>query len=98
MSLHAGKHDSVETIARRYRVSASQIAQWNGVGTAAKFAPGQSVVVYVAAKGHATSTRFASTVHGTKVAHSTHRSDSATTSRPSGSRMVVTQKHVVAKR
>jgi membrane-bound lytic murein transglycosylase D len=87
VSLRAGKHDSVETIARRYRVPASQVAQWNDVGTAAKFAPGQTVVVYVAPKGRATtSTRFASTVHGTKVAHSTHRSSAS-----SG-------KHVVAKR
>jgi membrane-bound lytic murein transglycosylase D len=98
VTLRAGKHDSVETIARRYRVNASQVAQWNDVGTATKFTPGQTVVVYVAAKGRAasTSTRFASTVHGTKVAHSTKRSDSAAKARPT--RTVVTHKHVVAKR
>ena len=91
VSLRAGKHDSVETVARRYRVSTSQVAQWNAVGTAANFAPGQTIVVYVAAKGRATtSTRFASTVHGTKVAHSTHRSSTAAASG--------TNKHVVAKR
>jgi len=95
VSLRAGKHDSVETIARRYRVSASQVAQWNDVGTGATFAAGQTVVVYVAAKGRAT-TRFASTVHGTKVSHSTHRSDSAASPRKS-QRTIVTPKHVVAK-
>jgi len=75
VALRAGKRDSVESIAKRYRVSASQVAQWNDVGTAAKFAPGQTVVVYVAAKGRkapATSTRFAATVHKTRVAHSSH--------------------------
>jgi membrane-bound lytic murein transglycosylase D len=95
VTLRAGKHDSVATIARRYRVSTSQVAQWNDVGTGATFASGQTIVVYVAAKGRATSTRFASTVHGTKVAHSTHRSDAAASR---GSRTVVTSKHVVAKR
>jgi membrane-bound lytic murein transglycosylase D len=56
MALKAGRHDSVETVARRYRVSAAQVAQWNSVGTGAKFAPGQSVVVYVAVKGRKTTT------------------------------------------
>jgi membrane-bound lytic murein transglycosylase D len=77
VALRAGKHDSVETIAKRYRVSASQVAQWNDVGTGAKFAAGQTVVVYVAGKGRkgatSTSTRIATTTHGTRVAHSTHR-------------------------
>ena len=50
MSLRAGKRESVDSVARRYRVSAAQVAQWNSVGPSAKFAPGQSVVVYVAAK------------------------------------------------
>jgi membrane-bound lytic murein transglycosylase D len=92
VALHAGKHDSVETIAKRYRVSASQVAQWNDVGTGAKFAPGQTVVVYVAGKGRKgaapTSTRIATTTHGTRVAHSTHRK-SATPTATAG-----TKKHV----
>ena len=62
---------------KRYHVSASQVAQWNDVGTGAKFAPGQTVVVYVAGKGRSgaapTRTRAATTEHGTRVAHSTHR-------------------------
>ncbi|MGZ8260253.1 MAG: transglycosylase SLT domain-containing protein [Caldimonas sp.] len=76
MALRAGKLDSVESVAKRYRVSASQVAEWNGVGTGARFAPGQTVVVWVAAKGRrssATSTRFAATVHKTRVAGSAHR-------------------------
>ena len=80
MSLRAGKRESVDSVARRYRVSAAQVAQWNSVGATAKFAPGQSVVVYVAARtGKATKvattaaptrTAKARGAHGAKVASS----------------------------
>ncbi|HEY2189955.1 MAG TPA: LysM peptidoglycan-binding domain-containing protein, partial [Caldimonas sp.] len=77
VSLRAGKHDSVESIAHRYRISTSQVAQWNDVGTGARFAPGQTIVVYVAPKGHRgaapSSTHIATNEHGTRVAHSKHR-------------------------
>ena len=47
--LKAGKKgDSVAAVARRYRVSAAQVAQWNGVGTGARFKAGQSIVVHLA--------------------------------------------------
>jgi len=36
----------VVAVARRHRVSADQVAQWNGVGTDARFRPGQIIVVY----------------------------------------------------
>ena len=62
-SLRAGKHDSVATIAKRYRVSAAQVAQWNGVTPGAAFKPGQTVVVFTAPKaakhGTAPATRVA---------------------------------------
>ncbi len=48
VSLKAGKRDSVASVARRYRVSAAQVAQWNGVSAGANFRPGQAIVVYVA--------------------------------------------------
>ncbi len=50
MVIKAGKRDSVASIARRYKVSAEQVAQWNRTGARASFARGQSVVVYVPAK------------------------------------------------
>jgi membrane-bound lytic murein transglycosylase D len=50
VSLKAGQRDSVASVARRYRVSAAQVAQWNGVSTASTFRPGQSIIVYVAHK------------------------------------------------
>ena len=51
VALKAGKRDSVATVAKRYRVSPAQVAQWNGVGAGAKFAPGQTIVVFVAQGG-----------------------------------------------
>lgn len=50
VSLRAGKRESVASVARRYRVSATQVADWNDVATSAHFKPGQTVVVFVAYK------------------------------------------------
>ena len=50
VALKAGKRDSVASVAKRYRVSAAQVAQWNDVGAGASFRPGQSIIVYVAQK------------------------------------------------
>jgi membrane-bound lytic murein transglycosylase D len=44
------KGDSVAAVARRYRVSASQVADWNSVGANARFKPGQTVMVMVPSK------------------------------------------------
>jgi len=62
-SLRAGKHDSVASVAKRYRVSTAQVAQWNGVAPSAAFKPGQTIVVFVAGKGGGKST-----ARGTRVA------------------------------
>ena len=43
------KGDSVAAVARRYRVSAAQVAQWNGVSPKARFKAGQTIVVEVRA-------------------------------------------------
>ena len=46
ISFKAGKKgDTVAAVAKRYRVSAEQVAQWNGVGAKAAFKPGQTVFV-----------------------------------------------------
>ncbi|SEK40039.1 membrane-bound lytic murein transglycosylase D [Roseateles sp. YR242] len=45
--LKAGRGDSVATVARRYRLGTTQVAQWNRVSTKASFKPGQAVVVYL---------------------------------------------------
>jgi membrane-bound lytic murein transglycosylase D len=49
-TVKAGKRDSVASIARRYRVSAAQVAEWNNVGAGTTFTAGQQVVVYVPVK------------------------------------------------
>jgi membrane-bound lytic murein transglycosylase D len=52
VAFRAGKKGtSVAAVARRYRVSASQVAQWNKVGATARFAAGKVVVVYVPRHG-----------------------------------------------
>ncbi|QPF74830.1 transglycosylase SLT domain-containing protein [Roseateles sp. DAIF2] len=48
VSLKAGKGDTVASVARRYKVSAEQVAQWNKVSAKASFKPGQTLVVYTA--------------------------------------------------
>jgi membrane-bound lytic murein transglycosylase D len=48
MTYRAAKGDTVASFAKRYRVSPAQVAQWNKTSATASFAPGQSVVVFVA--------------------------------------------------
>jgi membrane-bound lytic murein transglycosylase D len=64
VALKAGRRDSVASVAKRYRVSAAQVAQWNDVGSGASFKPGQTIVVFVAARSgnpaRASATRTAS--------------------------------------
>jgi membrane-bound lytic murein transglycosylase D len=50
VALRAGKRDTVASVARRYKVSPSQVADWNKVSTGARFKPGQTIVVYLAQK------------------------------------------------
>ncbi len=59
VAFKAGKKETVATVARRYRLNAAQVAQWNQVNANAAFKPGQQVVVFVANK--APSTRHAAT-------------------------------------
>ena len=48
VSFRAGRSgDSVAAVARRYRVSAGQVASWNKCSAQARFKPGETVVVYV---------------------------------------------------
>ncbi|MGL6112459.1 MAG: transglycosylase SLT domain-containing protein [Rubrivivax sp.] len=54
LSVKAGKNgDSVAAVARRYGVSAEQVAQWNSVSAGAVFRPGQTILVMLSrpAKG-----------------------------------------------
>ena len=54
VSLKAGrKGESVADVARRYKVSASQVAQWNKTSASARFKSGSSYVVYLPTKAAA---------------------------------------------
>ena len=48
-TLKAGKSETVSSVATRYNISSTQVAQWNKVGEKSAFKPGQQVVVYLAA-------------------------------------------------
>ena len=69
VALKAGRNDTVESVARRYRVSASQVAQWNNLSASAPFKPGQTVLVYVAAGKSATKASRTAQPAGPKAQH-----------------------------
>lgn len=46
-TVKAGKRDSVASIAKRYRLSAASVADWNDVKRSATFHAGQQVVLYL---------------------------------------------------
>jgi len=96
VSLRAGKHDSVDSVAKRYRVSAAQVAQWNDVGAGAKFAAGQAIVVYVPNKAKATAQASARGA-GPRHPHPTRVAATATAKGSKPTKTTVTHKHVVAK-
>ncbi|MHB1249419.1 MAG: transglycosylase SLT domain-containing protein [Polaromonas sp.] len=54
-TVKARKGESVATIARRYRLSAASVAEWNNVGVAAAFKAGYKVVVFLPVKTRASS-------------------------------------------
>jgi len=66
VSFKAGKRDAVASIAKRYRVSVQQVAQWNRTSASATFGKGQSVVVYVPA-GNAVAAAPNSTRSGAQI-------------------------------
>ncbi len=56
VALRAGKRDSVDSVAKRYKVSAAQVAVWNKVAATANFKPGSTVVLFVPQKHRGKST------------------------------------------
>jgi membrane-bound lytic murein transglycosylase D len=48
--IKAGKRDTVASIARRYKVSATQVAEWNDLAATAAFQAGQQVVLFLPAR------------------------------------------------
>jgi membrane-bound lytic murein transglycosylase D len=48
----AGKKETVATLAKRYRISVSSIAEWNNVSATSSLKPGQNVVLYLQGRAH----------------------------------------------
>ncbi len=57
VTVKAGKSETVASLARRHRVPASAVASWNKVAIAARFKPGQMVVLMLPALEGNSSTR-----------------------------------------
>jgi membrane-bound lytic murein transglycosylase D len=49
-TVKAGKNETVASIAKRYKVGATDVAEWNNVSATSAFKPGQQVVLFVPAK------------------------------------------------
>ncbi len=73
MSLKAGRKDSVASIAKRYRVNAAQVAQWNGVARTASFKPGQTIVVFAAGKAAGGARKSTARPPATRTAAASHK-------------------------
>jgi membrane-bound lytic murein transglycosylase D len=93
VSLRAGRNDSVDSIAKRYRVSPAQVAEWNSVGSGARFAAGKTIVVYVPNKARQAPTQSG----GPRSPHPTHVATNGTARGSKPTKTTVAHKHVVAK-
>ena len=89
-TIKAHKHDSVAKVAQRYKVSASQVADWNDVGVKAAFKAGQQVVLYlpvrVGAESHASSSRSHASSRGGKAGNAKKASARSTATKAAPSK------------
>ncbi len=97
VSLKAGKGETVASVARRYKLSAGQVAQWNKVSPQASFKTGQTLVVYLAgnAPSASASAKPARAGRAAPAARET-RTAKLAKSAPSGARSVKTARSAVA--
>lgn len=54
VQVSAGRNDSVSSLARRYRVQAAQVAQWNRIGVQTRLRRGQALVLWLPQGARAT--------------------------------------------
>ena len=52
-TVRAGKHDSVASIAKRYRVKPGDVADWNDLKATSHFKPGEAIVLYLPVRAQA---------------------------------------------
>jgi membrane-bound lytic murein transglycosylase D len=55
----ANKHETVASLARRYKLNPAQVAEWNQVGASASFKAGQQVIVFLPVRAASRSTGHA---------------------------------------
>jgi membrane-bound lytic murein transglycosylase D len=77
------KGDSVAAVARRYRVNARQLAQWNGVGAGGRFKAGQRIVVMLPAARTRPARAGADIANGTAVKPTAARTTGSQAAPPS---------------
>ncbi|MFT3814641.1 MAG: transglycosylase SLT domain-containing protein [Acidovorax sp.] len=79
-TVKAGKHDSVASVAQRYKVSAASVAEWNGLKPGAALKAGQQVVMFLPLRmgaGTGGSRRTSATA-----SHSVHKSAASASASP----------------
>lgn len=86
------KGDSVADVARRYKVSASQVAQWNKTSSSGRFKSGSSYVVYLPTKAAAVAVARADDDRE----EASHSKTSASASRKGSARSAARTSKVVA--
>ncbi|TAK86898.1 MAG: LysM peptidoglycan-binding domain-containing protein [Aquabacterium sp.] len=100
MSVHAGKRDTLASVARKYRVSATQLAQWNKLSPTARLARGQVLTVYVpqrATRSTAVAAKASKAVaRAEKPAKATRVAKAAGTPRAGKARVVASAKSAAA--
>jgi len=77
VTLKAGKRDTVATVAKRYRVTPHQVAQWNKTSASAKFKPGETIVVYLAPKAAHSGAKASAHTSAAKASHGSAKSGKA---------------------
>jgi membrane-bound lytic murein transglycosylase D len=69
----AGKNESVASVAKRYRLTAASVAEWNKVSAGSAFKSGQQVVLFLPSKGKAVVARASGKTAGKSVAKASAR-------------------------
>lgn len=83
VALRAGKRgETVASVARRYRTTPAQVAQWNKTSAGGKFAPGATIVVYVPQKATRLAAASTAPAKASSATSSKRPAAGAKTSRP----------------
>jgi membrane-bound lytic murein transglycosylase D len=98
LTLKAGrKGETVASVARRYKVSAQQVAQWNDIAANGRFKPGHAITVFVPANS-----RFAAAPAASAADQAEHAAAPAKGGRAgkqvAGARKATPHKHVATKK